>query len=346
MTFLDEVAQSYRTDMADPSDSNDGNTNVGDTDSTAGTTGATTARADYLAVDIGPHGLRARRTGTDPEMRLDIRDLTGSPSARDLLDAVGALTAHRPPALTVWSLGGVGAAVDAATLASASPQAGRTVVVDAATATLVGALGAVEPGVVLEMTSGVQTIVTDFDTRWHRIDGWGPILGDRGSGAWLGGQGLAAALRFCDGVPGGSAPLLQAGRRAFGDERTWRTMLETLPVADVLADFAPVVGDVARRDPVAEGLCRLAGEHLADAICAGAALLPSAPMTATGGLLLIDAVKVSFASALGKRYKVLLPALGDTLEGVRTIAEHLLDGGHLSHRPPHIYMQGRNVLTA
>lgn len=75
------------------------------------------ARGDYLAVDIGPHGLRARRTGTDPEMRLDIRDLTGTPSA----------------------------GVDAAMLASAPPQAGRTVVVDAATATLVGALGASSP---------------------------------------------------------------------------------------------------------------------------------------------------------------------------------------------------------
>lgn len=303
------------------------------------------AHGDFLAVDIGPHGLRARRTGTDPETRLDIPEIEGVPSVGDLLGAVGGLMIGRPPSVTVWSLGGAAARVDPAELVAASPPTTRTVVVDAATATLVGALGGVEPGIVLEMTSGVRTIVTDFDLVWRRIDGWGPILGDRGSGAWLGAQGLAAGLRAADGVPGGSEELLRAGRHAFGDEFTWREMLENLPVAEVLADFAPVVGDVARRDPVAEGLCRLAGEHLADAICAGAEILPGRPITATGGLLLIEAVKVSFASALGKRYKVLVPALGDTLAGARTIAEHVLAGGRLPHRPPYVFVQGQYALT-
>lgn len=303
---------------------------------------------DYLAVDIGPMGLRARRTGSaeHEEMRLDIPQLLGVPSAHDLMEGVSGLLEPHPPTLVVWTLGGAAAAVRASDVLSASAARGvRSIVVDSATATLVGALGGVEPGVVLEMTSGVRTIVTDFDRLWRRIDGFGPVLGDRGSGAWLGAQGLAAGLRFRDGVPGGSEALLKAGRHAFGDEDGWRTMLETLPMADVLADFAPVVGEVARTDTVAEGLCRLAGEHLADAICAGAELLPpKSPITATGGLLLVEAVKRSFAHALGKRYKILVPALGDTLAGTRTLAEHVLSGGHLPHHPPHIHIHGQYEL--
>lgn len=300
---------------------------------------------EVLAVDIGPQGLRARRTGAETQGRLDITDLVVRPTARGLVQAVRELTYGRPPAVTAWSLGGVAADIDPIALLTASPPTSRTVVVDAATATLVGALGGVGPGVVLEMTTGARTMVTDFDSVWRQIDGWGPILGDRGSAAWLGAQGLAAAVRFADGVPGGSEELLRAGRRAFGDERTWRGLLERLPAADVLADFAPLVGDVARRDPVAEGLCRLAGEHLADALCSGSDLLPGAPITATGPLLLVDAVKVSFAAALGKRYRVLLPALGDSLSGVQLIGEHVLAGRRLPHRPPHVFVQGQNTLA-
>ncbi|MDO5628494.1 MAG: hypothetical protein Q4G43_09255 [Mobilicoccus sp.] len=300
---------------------------------------------DYLAVDIGERGLRARRAGAD-EGRIDIGDLHDGLGALDLVAAVSSLAGDGPPPVTVWTLGGAAASIDPSELIAVAPPQTRTVVVDAATATLVGALGGVEPGVVLEMTAGVRTICTDFETLWHRIDGWGPILGDRGSGAWLGAQGLAAGLRHRDGVPGGSEHLLQAGRRAFGDESGWARILEEHPVAEVLADFAHVVGDVSRHDPVAEGLCRLAGEHLADAICAGAQLLPGRPLTATGPLLLVDAVKVSFASALGKRRIILVPALGDTLAGTRHIAEHVLAGGRLTHHPPHVYVQGQNALAA
>ena len=299
---------------------------------------------DLLAVDIGPRGLRARREGNEGESRVDIPEFTTAPRVADLLGATAALTGERPPAVVVWALGGAATGLDAAALIAAAPPATRTVVVDAPIATLVGALGAVEPGIVLEMTTGVRTIATDFDRVWHEIDGWGPILGDRGSASWLGGQGLAAGLRWRDGVPGGSEALLMAGRHAFGDERTWPELLRIHPQAELLADFAPVVGDLSRTDPVAEGLCRLAGEHLADALCTASALLPGRPMTATGALLLVDAIKVSLAGALGKRYKVLEPALGDGLAGARTIARHVLAGGRLPHHPPHVHLRGAAAL--
>lgn len=310
-----------------------------------------TALGDVLVVEVGRRGLRGRRTGVEPQARVDAHSLTtGRAEVSDLVDAVGPLleACAAPPRVIVWSVGAAARLIDAPALLSqtqARAGAGAALVVDSGIATLVGALGEVTPGVALDMNEGVVTLATDFDQVWARIDGWGPILGDRGSAAWLGAQGLSAGLRHRDGVPGGSETLLDAGRRAFGDERTWEDLLATHPSQAVLADFAPVVGDLAQRDAVAEAICRLAGEHLADALCAGAQLLPGRPLTATGGLLLIDAVKVAFAAALGKRHIILMPALGDALVGARTIAEHVAAGGRLPHRPPYVFVEGQAALT-
>lgn len=304
---------------------------------------------DVLVVDVGHLGLRARRYGREDTLRVDVPTLPPRHDAADLVSAVLALLPDGmpAPAACVWAVRGGHqiAAPDLLAHAQAQSRSAASLVVDGAVATLVGALGEVSPGVVLELGAGVAALATDFDQVWHRIDGWGPILGDRGSAAWLGAQGLAAGLRYRDGVPGGSAPLLAAGRRAFGDEQTWTELLDRLPAAAVLADFAPVVGDLARRDPVAEAICRLAGEHLADAMCAGARLLPGKPLTATGALLLIDAVKFSFAAALGKRRIILMPALGDALAGAHLLATHVATGGRVRHSPPFIHVEGQAALT-
>lgn len=306
---------------------------------------------DLLVVDVSSRGVRARRTGGVADGRVDaprLRTADGL-SVAELLAAVAPLlqdtSAH--PAAVVWAVAGLPSALDAPGLLAAAAVLARSphhVVVDGAVATLAGALDEVAPGVVLDMGVGVQALATDFDRTWRRIDGWGPLLGGRGSAAWLGSEGLAAGLRYRDGVPGGSAALLDAGRRAFGDEHTWGDLLLAHTPGAVLADFAPVVGEVAPTDPIAEGICRLAGEHLADTICAGSAALPGAPITATGGLLLIDAVKVSFAAALGKRCRFLVPALGDSLAGARRLAEHLAAGGRLPHHPPYVVVEGRSAL--
>ncbi len=308
---------------------------------------------DLLVVDLSSRGLRARRTGGRADGRVDAPRLliADGLAIGDLLAAVAPLLQSDAPdpAAIVWSVAGLPSALDAAALlsgASALTRSSHHVVVDGGVATLAGALDEVAPGVVLDMGVGVHALATDFDRTWRRIDGWGPLLGGRGSAAWLGSEGLAAGLRYRDGVPGGSAALLDAGRRAFGDEHTWADLLLAHTPGAVLADFAPVVGEVAASDPIAEGICRLAGEHLADTICAGSTLLPQAPITATGGLLLIDAVKVSFASALGKRCRFLVPALGDSLAGARRLAEHLAAGGRLPHHPPYVAVEGRSALPS
>ncbi|WP_226343730.1 BadF/BadG/BcrA/BcrD ATPase family protein [Agilicoccus flavus] len=315
---------------------------------------------ELLAVDLGRAGLSARRVtlrradefglAVDPDGTVAAPRLrAGRPvDVEALTDLVAPLAEAGPVDACVWSVADLTATLDApALLARAAALSGteRTVVVDGSVATLVGAVAEVGPGVVLDMGVGVVALATDFDQTWRRLDGWGSLLGDRGSAAWVGRQGLAAGLLHRDGVPGGSAALLDAGRRSFGDERGWATLAaEHGP--GLLADFAPVVGDVASRDDVARDICRLAGEHLADTLCAGAAALPGAPLSATGGLLLVEAVKVAFASALGKRHVFLVPALGSPLDGATILARHLATGHDLTHRPGALHVWGAASLPA
>ncbi len=309
---------------------------------------------DLLIAVVDRRGLRARRSGD--QARIDPPQRPGTAAARAGLD-VGALVKTlspllppgNPPAQVVVAVQDVARVLDPALLRDRLGAAANApaVVCDSMVTTLFGALGEVGPGTVADLGVGVGGLATDLGAVWHRIDGWGPILGDRGSAAWVGAQGLSAALRARDGVPGGSDQLLEAGRHSFGDESRWPELLEENPAAEVLADFAPVVGEVAERgDEVARAIVMLAGEHLADVLCAGEQVVPGAPITATGELLLVRAVKVALASALGKRTRFLTPAFGDSLAGARHLGNYLAGGGTLPHRPPLVYVQGQSALTS
>ncbi|HEY9374350.1 BadF/BadG/BcrA/BcrD ATPase family protein, partial [Streptomyces sp.] len=84
---------------------------------------------------------------------------------------------------------------------------------DAVTA-YAGALGQ-RPGAVVAGGTGLIALGTDL-TGWRRADGWGHLLGDCGSGAWIGRAGLEAAMRAYDGRRGGSSALLARAEERFG----------------------------------------------------------------------------------------------------------------------------------
>lgn len=310
---------------------------------------------DLLVVDVSRRGLRGRRTGSEPEARIDpprrsVASSLFTVETESVVTAIAPLVevVDRPPDQVVVSIPDVTRALDPAELRARLAQTtnAQVVVCDAMVVTLFGALGYVGPGTVLDLGVGVSGLATDLEHVWHRIDGWGLILGDRGSAAWLGAQGLSAGLRARDGVPGGSAELLAAGRRAFGDETLWPNLLEENRAPDVLADFAPVVGDLAvRGDEVSLAIVALGADHLADALVAGQAVVPEGPIAATGELLLVEAVKVAFASNLGRRLRFLAPAMGDSLAGALHLGRHLASGGAMPHRPPFVYTSRQSAIT-
>lgn len=195
----------------------------------------------------------------------------------------------------------------------------------------VGALGQ-RSGAVVAAGTGLIAIGTDL-TRWRRADGWGHLLGDNGSGAWIGRAGLDAALRAHDGRSGGSAGLLARGEVMFGPADTWPGQLYPRPDRPaVLASFAPEVAACADGDPVAADILAEAARHIADAahaVCpAGDEVSGEVQVALTGGLFKMgDPLLVPLRAALTDRlpYARQVPAAGDPLAGAVRIAVDLAE---------------------
>jgi glucosamine kinase len=146
-----------------------------------------------------------------------------------------------------------------------------------------GAVG-LGPGVVVAAGSGMIALAAG-PLGVARVDGWGYLLGDAGSGFEIGRRGLAAALRAHDGR-GGSALLAEFAMEVFGplDGVVEAVYGAGNPVGAVAA-FAAKVAEAARRgDPHAAGIWADAATEVADtALAAAARALGPAPAAAIGG---------------------------------------------------------------
>jgi len=220
--------------------------------------------------------------------------------------------------------------------------AARTVVASDAVTSLVGALGEVGPGAVLAAGSGVVAFATDFADVWRMVDGWGHVLADRGSGAWIGLEGLRAALASEDGVPGGSTALFEAARTAWGEPRTWpRAVMTTTDAQARLAAFAPVVASLADEDAVAARVVARAAAHLADSLASAASSVTGASATAVGGLLQIPEVSAAFEDEARRRGINLTAASGAALDGAMALGRHVGEGRALRARAPYLLCSHR-----
>lgn len=197
---------------------------------------------------------------------------------------------------------------------------------DAVTA-YAGALG-LRPGVVVAAGTGMIALGVSADgTRWRRADGWGHLLGDAGGGAWIGREGLDAAMRAHDGRAGGSKALLARVEERFGPADSLPGRLYPRPDRpNVLASFAPEVARCAAEDPVASDILRRAATHILES---AAAVRPGAEpvdVAVTGGLF---GMGEPLLGPLRDQAEWLLPdaallaADGDPLDGALLIAAAL-----------------------
>lgn len=146
------------------------------------------------------------------------------------------------------------------------------------------------PGVLV--ITGTGSNILGRTSSGHRltVGGWGPMLGDQGSGYWIGHQALRAALRARDFQR--RSPILD-GVVAF-----WKVseLADVINVAHSGADFsllAPLVVECAEEgDPVAIEVLirggRMLGEDAAEAFRQVRALEPDLPMPSIafiGGIL-------------------------------------------------------------
>ncbi|MFG1975350.1 N-acetylglucosamine kinase [Nonomuraea fuscirosea] len=206
--------------------------------------------------------------------------------------------------------------------------------------THVGALG-FRPGVVVAAGTGVITLGTDLDRVWNQSDGWGHLLGDHGSGAWIGMNGLQAALRAHDGRGGGSPALLERLTARFGHPLDLVALVyESASPAHHLASFAPSVADAAHEgDAVARAIWDEAGRQLAQAAVAAATGIE--PVISWGGRL-FDAGDLLMEPFLATVRALVpearpTPPLGTSVDGALALARAAARG-ELRSRHPYLYV--------
>jgi N-acetylglucosamine kinase-like BadF-type ATPase len=202
------------------------------------------------------------------------------------------------------------------------PGAQVALAADMVTAHL-GALGT--GGAVLAAGTGSIALGTDLADRWHRVDGWGHLIGDLGSGAWIGTRALQVGAAAADGRDQAGDALLAGLTARLGPPATWpAAVYHRADRAGVLAELARVVQDCARTgDAAAHEILRQAAGHLTDTLLA--ALVDGVPLVAAavGGLVSDGSpVRGLVASEVARRRPdvELRPALGTPLDGAVRLA--------------------------
>jgi len=191
---------------------------------------------------------------------------------------------------------------------------------------LLGALGERDGAVVAAGTGSV--CVARRGERLAKVDGWGALLGDAGSGFAIGRAGIEAALRHVDGR-GGSAALLRAAERRYAPLPGLPECIYSseVPFRAVAAFAADVAQEAATGEPNAEAILADAGHELALTACAALARLfePDEPAVVSyagnvfraGTPLLRPFTNEVLSRRLGTE---VLPPDGDALAGAALLA--------------------------
>ncbi len=291
-----------------------------------------------LAVDLGGSGSRARlvapdgvREVTGERLRVSAAGLVAAPLVTALVERLE-LRAGSVDAVCVGSSGiltlsdGPRVVLDAVRSVLGDV---RTVVASDAVTSALGALGG-RPGAVVLTGTGSTALGTDLAGCWRKVDGWGHVLGDAGSGSWIGMRALQTALEQHDGRRTDAARLLAVAVERFGAPESWPRQIYTRE--DRAGVLAAVVTDVValaeHDDGVSRQILRLAGGELARSLAA--ALRPPVPPLAswTGGIFGSAVVLETMRETLRElRPDVALePPRGTSLDGAELLAHRVLAG--------------------
>jgi N-acetylglucosamine kinase-like BadF-type ATPase len=170
------------------------------------------------------------------------------------------------------------------------------------------------PGIAVFAGTGSGAMGCDGE-RWARAGGHGFLLGDEGSAYWIGRAAANAALRWEDGMGGGSAALWEAVVEATGGN------LSAL-VKDVhshpsergrLASLAPVVTALAGADETARQIALEAARHLAELAAAVRRGLGPLPVCGIGGVFRAPVIWDLFAGLTAAVRPLAPPEVGAAL---------------------------------
>lgn len=270
-----------------------------------------------LGLDGGGTGCRAVLTDRDGRV---IGRGEGGPAninsdregaLRSIMAAADGALGGRTPAAVAAVLGLAGANISGARqwLAPMLPF-GRSLVVHDAVTSVAGALGEAD-GIVAAIGTG-SVFSRQRAGEVVSIGGWGPVLGDEGSGAWIGKRFLAHALRAYDGLAPVS-PLSEAVLARMGGPAGAVAFARTATGADFAALVPEILADTG--DAAAEAVLRPATEEVALAVNS-LQRDPPLPVVFIGGLGRF------YAERLAGRWPQ-REALGTSLDGALRLAQRL-----------------------
>ncbi|MCP2371201.1 N-acetylglucosamine kinase-like BadF-type ATPase [Agromyces terreus] len=284
-----------------------------------------------LAVDAGQSAIKVRYDGehvrewagpgirTDLPLRPQLADVI-----RDAFDR-----GCRPTTVGIGVSGLTHLEADAVPLLRSGPQqlGVRTITLahDSVTAYL-GALGE-ERGVVIAAGTGSVAFAVGA-TEVARIDGWGNLMGDAGSGYWIGREALDAAMRAHDGR-GPQTALLDLVGAEFPDVEAAYIELQADPKrVERIAAHARQVCEIADHDAVARDIATRAAGELALSAFTGLRRVDEhtarAPrIRAAGGIFRSHRIVEEFESGLRSR----LPGAD-----IQVADAHPLDGAEMLAR--------------
>ena len=228
---------------------------------------------------------------------------------RVLRDVIGRATQEGSPAVVCLGMAGVDRpndeAIVRAILERILPGVNIIVVNDALIALEAGAPASA--GTVVIAGTGSIAYGRTADGRAARAGGWGYVLGDEGSGYWIGRLALRAVVRASDGR-GPATAMADPVLRHFGVGRPQDLVREIYLGAarpTAIAGLAPLVGAAAADgDPTALHIVTNAAEELAGATVSVVTRLriERAPIVLSGGALLgLDLLRTGLELELSER---------------------------------------------
>ncbi len=231
--------------------------------------------SDLLAIDCGQSGSRARlvRDGqtvleseygpvfTQSALEPQLADLVsraaedlGPGAGRDLTVAVGS---------SGWAEDGD---LDEVARLVGSDRVAEVILAHDSVTSYLGALGTAL-GAVVAAGTGVVTLGVG-ERRVARVDGWGYLFGDAGSGYWIGRAAIDCVLQAYDGR-GPETALTGPVTAEFPDLSTLYLQVQADPEkVSRVARYAKAVAELSDSDPVATRISHDAGRRLAESVVA------------------------------------------------------------------------------
>ena len=287
-----------------------------------------------LAIDAGQTGMKVRLTGPGERQDVVFRGIdTHEPLLPQLAHVVHAAidrTGASPDIVTAGISGLTDRDADAGRLLSLVRDTGvrGASLAHDSTTSFLGALGDTR-GAVVAAGTGVVTLAVGRDAV-SRVDGWGYIMGDAGSGYWIGREALDAVMRAYDGR-GPATALIDPVRERWPElPQAYIELQAAEERVQIVASFAAEVARLAGDgDAVALSITDRAAEELALSVRTALSRVRNddepAAVCAIGGVFRSVRLHEAFVDALTERgtrtdVEVVTP-LGEGIDGAIALAD-------------------------